>query len=162
MYVLRIIIGNGEDTFFWWDPWTPFGSLIHFLGQEGPANLGIHLFSLVKDVLFPACWCLPPARSDLQLQLFSYITTIDYTPTSDKPVWMIEDRTYNHFSSKDVRMAIRPTRPSVPWSSLVWHKVAIPKDATNTWLFILNRNPTLDRLLQGGLYVTMFALRQLS
>ncbi|VVA93833.1 unnamed protein product [Arabis nemorensis] len=47
----RIKIGNGDDTFFWWDSWTPFGSLIDFLGSDGPSTLGIPLFNTISDVI---------------------------------------------------------------------------------------------------------------
>ncbi|XP_024009769.1 uncharacterized protein LOC112085039 [Eutrema salsugineum] len=33
---------------------------------------------------------------------------------------------------------------------LVWHKARIHKHAFSTWLFVLDRNPTLDRLLRWG------------
>lgn len=41
---------------------------------------------------------------------------------------------------------IRPHKTHVSWSALVWHKAAIQRHATTSWLFVLNRNPTLDRL----------------
>ena len=34
----------------------------------------------------------------------------------------------------------------VSWASLVWHKAIVPRHTTNAWLFVLNRNPTLDRI----------------
>ncbi|KAL1222629.1 hypothetical protein V5N11_002455 [Cardamine amara subsp. amara] len=155
---LRISIGNGDETYFWWDPWTPFGSLIHYLGLEGPSSLGIPLFSLVKDSLSTAGWRLPPARSDLQLHLYSFISTIQYSPTNDKPSWVIQGKTCNFFSSNAVWKAIRPFSPQVSWDPIVWHKVTIPKHAITTWLFVLNRNPTLDRLLAWGLDVEPLCL----
>lgn len=33
---------------------------------------------------------------------------------------------------------------------MVWHKARIPKHAFISWLFVLNRNPTLDRLGRWG------------
>ncbi|XP_024015941.1 uncharacterized protein LOC112089193 [Eutrema salsugineum] len=106
---LSIEIGNGEDTFFWWDPWTPFGSLISFLGDLGPSRLGIPVDSLVSDLISDRNWILPPARSDTQTQLYSFITQIIPSTSSDRPV-------------------------------------NIPKHTITSWLFMLNRNPTLIRI----------------
>lgn len=147
---LRIKIGNGEDTYFWWDP---FGPLIHFLGPQAPSSLGIPLFSLVKDCLSDVGWNLPHARSDIHLQLFTFITTIPLSASSDIPLWLLEDKHSRVFSSKSVWNNIRPTRPQVTWFSQIWHKAAIPKHATTAWLFTLNRNPTLDRMISWGLDV---------
>lgn len=47
---IRIEIGNGDDTFFWWDLWTPFGPLIHFIGCEGPSRLCIPLFHTISEL----------------------------------------------------------------------------------------------------------------
>ncbi|VVA90333.1 unnamed protein product [Arabis nemorensis] len=115
---LRILIGNGEETYFWWDPWTPFGPLIHFLGPQGPASLGIPLFSLVMERLSPAGWCLPAARSEIQLQLFSFITTISYSNVSDVAQWLVGDKVCKSFSSKVTWDNIRNVKPHVSWHPL--------------------------------------------
>ena len=35
----------------------------------------------------------------------------------------------------------------------MWHAASVPKHAITSWLFMLNRNPTMDRLLSWGLDV---------
>lgn len=148
-----IKIGNGEDTYFWWDPWTPFGPLINHLGPGGPSSLGIPLTSLVSDRLSRVGWNLPPARSDLQANLFAYISSISYSDLSDKPSWNIDGKPFIAFNSKAVWEATRPTQPPATWAQLVWYKGMIPKHSTTVWLFVWNRNPTLDRLRSWGLDV---------
>ena len=54
--------------------------------------------------------------------------------------------------------AIRPHLPVKAWAPLLWHKGLIPRHAKTTWLFILDRNPTLDRLLSWGLDVDTICL----
>ncbi|CAH2080111.1 unnamed protein product, partial [Thlaspi arvense] len=130
---IQIQIGNGDDTFFWWDPWTPFGSLIHFLGPMGPATMGIPLFSLVRDCIQNGNWNLRAASLPLLA-----------TP----PCGLCKKETN----------AIRSKNPTVSWYSLVWHKVAIPKHAAATWLFMLNRNPTFDRMVAWVLDVETICL----
>lgn len=145
-------------TLFWWDPWTPFGPLNKHFGSSGASAIGIPLSSLVSDMLSHEGWNLPPARSDLQLQLFSFLTSINYSGTSDSPRWSIGGKLVTTFSSRDVWNAIRPYRPKVTWAPLIWHKGLIPKHATTVWLFALNRNPTLDMLASWGLDVEILCL----
>ncbi|CAA7025727.1 unnamed protein product [Microthlaspi erraticum] len=115
----NILIGNGEDTFFWWDPWTPFGPLIHYIGCDGPTSMGIPLFSTVSDLC-------------------------------DQTVWIIDGVTQDSFSSRQVWNCIRETKAEVSWAQLLWHKARTPKHAFSAWLFVLNRNPTLDRVTSWG------------
>ncbi|CAA7047953.1 unnamed protein product [Microthlaspi erraticum] len=150
---LRILIGSGEETFFWWDPWTPFGPLISYLGPQAPAIIGIPQDALVKDCISDLNWILPPARSDHHLEVFSFISSVAISNSSDYPVWIVEGCISKEFNSKVLWNIIRESKPKVPWYKLVWNNVAIPKHSTNAWLFILDRNPTLSRLLSWGLDV---------
>lgn len=75
----------------------------------------------MKDRLSPAGWQLPPARNDLHLQLFSFISTISYTSINDSPIWLIQDKVCKGFRSKDVWNVIRPAISPVPWAPLVWN-----------------------------------------
>lgn len=40
---------------------------------------------------------------------------------------------------------------AVPWSHIIWIAGGIPKHSFLSWLFLLNRCPTRDRLLNWGL-----------
>lgn len=155
---IRISIGRGDDTYFWWDPWTPFGPLYSYLGQDGPTLLGIPLFALVSDVWNGSSWSFSAARSNRQLQLLSFLTTISPANGPDVPKWIINGNTHKSFISRLVWEAIRPHLPVKAWAPLLWHKGLIPRHATTTWLFILDRNPTLDRLLSWGLDVDTICL----
>ncbi|XP_010424522.1 PREDICTED: uncharacterized protein LOC104709645 [Camelina sativa] len=155
---LRIKVGTWEDTFFWWDPWTPFGSLIHFLGADAPRRLGIPIFSLVSDYKSGANWILLSARSDSFLEVLTFITSLLHSTHSDIPVWIINTKEFEYYSSKDMWNSLRLSRPHVPWFSLVWHKAAVPKHSLAVWLFLQNRNPTLDQMIQWGLDVEPISL----
>ncbi|XP_024009376.1 uncharacterized protein LOC112084468 [Eutrema salsugineum] len=148
--LIQIFIGNGDDTFFWWDPWTPFGPLIQFMGDDGPSRLGIPLFSTVGQQISSQGWNLPNARSEKQLQLYSFLSSIVPSASCDSPVWMINGEVQKSFSARYVWNSIRERKEEVPWFKLVWPKVRIPKHAFSAWLFVLDRNPTLDRLRRWG------------
>ncbi|CAN6857848.1 unnamed protein product, partial [Brassica oleracea] len=95
-----ISIGRGEDTYFWWDPWTPFGPLYSYLGQDGPTLLGIPLFALVSDVWNGSSWSFSAARSNRQLQLLSFLTTISPANGQDVPKWTVNGNTHKSFISR--------------------------------------------------------------
>ncbi|CAA7061592.1 unnamed protein product [Microthlaspi erraticum] len=144
--LIRTVIGNGDDTFFWWDPWTPYGPLIHYIGGDGPYAMGIPLFSTVSELKTTQGWKLPPPRSEKQLNLHVFVTTLTPSVSSDHTVWVIDEVIQKSFSSRQVWNCIREKKPEVPWANTIWHKARIPKHAFTAWLFVLNRNPTLDRI----------------
>ena len=143
---LRINVGRGDGTFFWYDPWTSSGPLITFLGASAPAQLGIPSDSLVSDYIVNGSWNLPPARSDLHLRAMVSISAVTPSSQQDKATWVIDSITYSHFSSKILWNFIRPRQQLLVGASIAWHTAIIPKHSTNAWLFLLNRNPTLMRV----------------
>nr|VDC97245.1 unnamed protein product [Brassica oleracea] len=134
----KVSVRNGDSTFFWWDPWTPFGPLIKFLASDGPLLLGISIDSTVADLRKDSVWNLPNARSEKQLLLFSYISSLPLRPGSDVATWSVEDRSTKSFSSKNIFNAIRTQQQRKVWAPLIWHKDVIPRHATTAWLFTLN------------------------
>lgn len=40
---VRIVPGHERNCRFWYDPWTPFGPLISFIGEHGPRRTGINI-----------------------------------------------------------------------------------------------------------------------
>ncbi|VVB05419.1 unnamed protein product [Arabis nemorensis] len=48
---------------------------------------------------------------------------------------------------------MREHKALVPWSNVVWLKKGIPKQKLLTWLFVLNRCPTRDRLISWGISI---------
>ncbi|XP_048593408.1 uncharacterized protein LOC106358770 [Brassica napus] len=146
-----ISVREGGETYFWFDPWTPYGILIDYLGPSGPMDLGIPLNSLVSSITQGSAWILRPARSKRQLNLHVYLTSFSPSPGSDAAIWKVEDIICTKFSTKDVWKSIRMAKPSVSWARFIWNQAIIPKYRITSWLFTLNRNPTMDRMMSWGL-----------
>ena len=144
---LSISVREGGETYFWFDPWTPYGILIDYLGPSGPMDLGIPLNSLVSSITQGSAWILRPARSERQLNLHVYLTSFSPSPGSDAAIWKVGDRICTKFSTKDVWKSIRMAKPSVSWARFIWNQAIIPKYRITSWLFTLNRNPTMDRMI---------------
>ncbi|WZZ86433.1 hypothetical protein YC2023_115012 [Brassica napus] len=141
-------ISCGGETYFWPDPWTPFVLLIQYLGTSGPSNLGISIDSLLSDCFVNGSWTLPHPCSERQVQLHIYISTLSLGHGM-----RVDGVTRNKFNSKEIWNYARHRRQPRSWTSLVWHSASVPKHAINSWLFMLNRNITMDRLLSWSLDV---------
>ncbi|XP_024006136.1 uncharacterized protein LOC112082831 [Eutrema salsugineum] len=125
---LSIDIGNGEDSFFWYDPWTPFGSLLKFVGPNEPARLGIPTDALVSDHISANGWILPPLRPEEHLQLYTFISQVSPSDFSDCAIWKIDEKIQNRFKSKDV-----------------WERIQVPNQS----------NPTMEKRINVYLQCTL-------
>ncbi|CAG7864551.1 unnamed protein product, partial [Brassica rapa] len=67
--------------------------------------------------------------------------------------WVVNDKVCNGFSSARTWEVLRPRSTSKAWSTTVWFKGAVPKQAFNMWLANLNRLPTRARLASWGLNI---------
>lgn len=122
--LIKLRLQNGETARFWSDNWTPYGALsTHLSGSN--SRLGIPLHATVSSLCSNGSWNLPPARTDAQLQLYAFLTTIQ----------------------------LMEQRPNVSWYNSVWFSRAIPRHSFHMWLVIQNRFPTRDRLINWGLQV---------
>ncbi|KAG7552176.1 hypothetical protein ISN45_Aa06g027810 [Arabidopsis thaliana x Arabidopsis arenosa] len=111
---LSIKIGNGDSTFFWWDPWTPYGSLYHFLGADGPSRLGIPLLSTVAEVWNVDGWSLSNARTERQVLLYAFISTVTFSSSSDKAMWAAKVSLPT--TAKSTNLALPPPPPRLQHS----------------------------------------------
>ena len=57
------------------------------------------------------------------------------------------------YSVTDVWEELRPKQDKVPWHKFLWGSMAIPKHVFISWMAILNRLPTKDRLISWGMEV---------
>ncbi|XP_013589602.1 PREDICTED: uncharacterized protein LOC106298041 [Brassica oleracea var. oleracea] len=92
---IKISMGNGQTCRFWYDNWTPFGSLLTYLGSSSISRLGIPLHATVSSLYTDGNWNIPPARTEAQSQ---------------------------SYSTKQVYNAICDQGVKVPWEQMVWCK----------------------------------------
>ncbi|KAL0669519.1 hypothetical protein Bca4012_032223 [Brassica carinata] len=96
-------------------------------------------------------WRLPNARSDNQLQFLTFLTTFQLQDGDDYYEWELHGRISNRYSTGEVYRLLRGDQPVVTWKDIVWSSGSIPRHSFLTWLFILDRCPTRDRILSWGL-----------
>ena len=64
--------------------------------------------------------------------------------------WKIPGEKYK---AAEVWSVIRPRREKVVWHKLVWYHLTVPKHVFISWMAILDRLPTMDRLRTRGMEV---------
>ncbi|XP_010445623.1 PREDICTED: uncharacterized protein LOC104728327 [Camelina sativa] len=150
-------IGNGSTAWFCFDKWTPLSPLIDCLGAEGPRRLRIPLNSRVRDACNMEGWVLAIPRSDLDVSLQIYLSTIElpsHSTQEDTYEWGIDGQSTEKFSASKTWEVLRPRDLDKDWAELVWFKGSTPKHAFNFWVTNLNRLPTMARLASWGLQVS--------
>lgn len=143
-------LGNGLDTRFWYDNWSPFGNLSNFLSAT-TRRLGIPKDATVASLFTGSHWTLPPARTENQLEFQIYLTTVSLTTVEDSYEWEVNGRSGEKFRTGDIYTYIIGTRQTVSWAPVVWCSFGIPRQSFLTWLVVLDRCPTRDRLIRWGL-----------
>ena len=150
-------VGNGESTQFWYDNWSHLGKLYTLLNAES-SRLGIPLSATVAFRYRDGRWALPPARTENQLALQVHLTTVVLTNEEDSNEWVIDGKQRQKYKCGEVYTYLKGPRPLVPWAKLVWFSYGIPRHSFLTWLVLLDRCPTRDRLINWGLNVVPHCL----
>lgn len=148
---IKLKVGNGSTCRFWSDNWSPFGKLLNFLPSTRNARLGIPLEATLKDIYNQGHWLIPPARSENQVSLQAFLTTLHLTDAVDHYEWELDGKLSTRYSTGKVYNLLKGQSLLMPWCNAVWFSGGIPKHNFLTWLFVLNRCPTRDRLLNWGL-----------
>lgn len=155
--LIKLKLQDGLSARFWFDNWTPFGSLSTFL-QHSSSRLGIPLKATVASICSNGNWRLPPARTDKQLQLHTYLTTVTLTHDSDYYEWEVAGKLSDKYNTGTVYEYLCGDIDEVNWANAIWSSYGIPRHCFLAWLVVKNRCPTRDRLISWGLQVSPLCL----
>lgn len=103
-------------------------------------------------------WHLPAARSEPQLLLHAYLTTIALTGNPDYYEWKIAGAVKAKYSTGEMYTYLRGVIDEVSWAPAIWFSYGIHRQQFHSWLVVLDRCPTRDRLLNWGLPVSPLCL----
>lgn len=152
---MRCEIGDGQDALFWFDSWTELGPLLTYVGDSGPRRLCLRLSATVADATRNGTWNLPSARTQQIETQQIFMTTIpppDVSFGKDKYLWLQSDGSFGpSFSTKGTWDHIRESSPIQSWSKILWFKEQIPRNSFISWLVMLRRLSTRDRLRRWGM-----------
>lgn len=149
---IKLRIQNGESCRFWIDNWSPYGKLQDYL-EGGRSRLVIPKNATMASLHRNGSWNLPAAWSEHQLQVISFITTIQFNENMDYYAWEINGRISSKFSTWEVYHYLRGDEIAEPWTRAIWTPRSIPRQSFHAWLVALNRLPTRNRLIGWGLQV---------
>lgn len=127
------------------------GCLKTFLHLPPASMLGTRAHATVADINRSGVWSLPSPRSEEQLTLHTHLTTVILNDLEDSYIWQPQGTELSTCSTGMIYNLIKEHKPQVSWFKAVWSPPGIPKQNFLTWLVVLNRCPTRDRLLGWGL-----------
>lgn len=151
---IKIKIGDGRSTRFWSEEWSSFGNIRKFLCFPPSSTLGIRPTATLSDIHRNGVWLIPPPRSDLQVVVCAHLTTVKLITEEDRFEWCPNGSAISAYSTGEIYRLIKKHQPLVPWNTVVWNPRGIPKHTFLTWLVVLNRCPTKDRIISWGLQTT--------
>lgn len=74
-------------------------------------------------------------------------------------LWEMEGKIMQKFETwKVYHYYLRGNIDTVNWAPAVWSSKSIPRQSFHSWLVVLDRNPTRDRLISWGLQVSHLCL----
>ncbi|XP_013601738.1 PREDICTED: uncharacterized protein LOC106309229 [Brassica oleracea var. oleracea] len=126
------------------------GQLIEHIGQSGPRSLRIRKNSVVADAINGSTWRLPHPRSQKEVELHTYLTTIILPlpmNVNDEYEWIAGDSQLRIFRSATTWEVLRPREDVKDWVDVVWFKGCIPKHAFIMWVANYDRLSTRSRLV---------------
>lgn len=130
----------------------PLWKLQDFL-ERGRSRLGIPLNATMASLYCNGAWRFPAARTESQLQVLSFITTLNLSDQPDYYVWEINGKRSEKYSTGEVYRYLRGATEEVNWAKIIWTSGSIPRQSSRAWLVVQNRIPTRDRLISWGLHV---------
>ncbi|XP_013633133.1 PREDICTED: uncharacterized protein LOC106338781 [Brassica oleracea var. oleracea] len=98
-----------------------------FLAPVAANSMGIPLSATLHNLFVRDRWNIRPARSDRQVQIQAFLSSVTLSQLPDEYEWTIE--------------------------GAIWNSGGVPRHSFHAWLVTLNRLPTRDRLLSWGLAV---------
>lgn len=134
------------------------GPLISISGEDGTRRLRTRPDASVADVRNTTGWALPHPRSEEEVTLHTYLSSIP-VPSPDMGTdsfsWTVEGDSCSTYSSSKTWEVLRPRGTTQASAKHIWFSGATPKHAFHMWVTNLNRLPTRDRLSAWGMQVPL-------
>ncbi|CAA7040466.1 unnamed protein product [Microthlaspi erraticum] len=148
---IKLRIGNGRNCRFWSDHWSPFGNVRSFLRETGNTRFGIPETATLASLYQQNRWNLPAARSENQVSLHIFLTTVVFNNQEDEFEWELDGVASKKYKTGEVYRKLTGEGPIAAWTKVIWNVGGIPRHNFLAWLFALNRCPTRDRIAGWGL-----------
>lgn len=125
--------------------------LSDYLGRNSRIRFPIPREATLAELRENDGWRIPPARSENQVQVITFLLSLSTTNCMDSYEWMPGGVAATRFSTGLIYKLLCDHDPEVVWHKQVWFSGGIPRHMFLTWLVTLNRCPTRDRFIHWGL-----------
>ena len=138
-------VGNGENTFLWYDNWHTLGPLVERFGDRVMYDAALPMDSKVAKVISNNSWAWPVANSVALMAIKEKLTQLP-SPSAcpDRVCW--DPSPNGSFSTSHTWKAIYGSHNNVNWYKLIWFKGAYPRYSFLMWLAVQYRLSTHDRI----------------
>lgn len=114
-------------------------------------RIGIPRTTTLAELWENGNWIMPPARSEPQVRLQSFLSTLVISESQDEYEWWPNSRKSKKFSTGEIYNLIRDHKPIASWAREIRFSGGIPRHKFIAWLMVLRRCPKRDHLLQWGI-----------
>lgn len=148
--MLRKVIGNGEQTLIWLEPWTGKGVLL----DQFPNELSYHPLcnrsATVSNIIDNGKWKLPDFARRYSPSISQHIEEIEISGGEDEWVWAVEES--GEYTMKSTYESLRRRKEAVRWHKAVWFTNNIPKHSFILWMALRGGLKTLSKMYDWGWY----------
>lgn len=143
-------VGNGRHTsfWFWFDKWSGKGMLFDLLEDRGIIDTGVRKEATLEEVVR----CIRRRRkhinvilNEIEAELRLVKEKMRYN-LEDVNKWKGKSGFKKKFSTHETWLLLRETYGQCPWAKSVWFSKATPKFTFITWLALLNKLATIDKV----------------
>lgn len=147
-FMIRHLIGNGQNTRVWLDPWHQRGLLKEWFPLQLLYNSDCIMNSYVNSLINDDQWWVPAGLIRHAPDIAELIEATEIRGGPDEVVWAPSSN--GQYSLADTCEQLRRTKTPWEWNRLVWVSARIPRHAFIAWLALRCGLKTLKKLKGWG------------
>lgn len=136
-------VGEGSTFLLWHDLWAGQVPLIHRLGFRALSSLQSTEFACVSSIILDGVWNMGVSNDSSIRDLRTICANIPIGH-QDEILW--GGAVTRSLNIGDIWECLRPTGIMPPWFNFIWCKFKVHKFAFTSWLVVLGRLLTKDRM----------------
>ncbi|GJS94192.1 RNA-directed DNA polymerase, eukaryota, reverse transcriptase zinc-binding domain protein, partial [Tanacetum coccineum] len=148
-------IGDGKQTFMWYDNWSGLGPLINCITHRSLYDAKLGKACIVADICCNSSWSWPDDWTSMYPFIRNVTVPLIIPNKKDKISWIDNNRVKHKFNMSNVYHNLKDDTSIVVWSSLVWYTQCIPKHSLILWMAYQGKLLTQDRIKKWGSFDMM-------
>lgn len=141
---LHYVIGNGESTSLWFDPWIHNAHIACHPSDQIIGLSRLDCNALVADIINDFAWQLPSSNHHFIMELRSKIVNSLIMPSSLEHQILWNGTQVSLIKVAQIWDSIRPRCLMVAWHAIVWFPQCVPRFSFVLWLAFKGKMHTKD------------------